>query len=1353
MENQDQQQNVKVGVRIRPLSQKEIIGKDQNFLKADGNTIILPQNGKLFTFDHVFNEDSSQDQIFQCCVTNLILRCFDGYNSTVLAYGQTGSGKTYTMGTSSVDQFRDSSEYGIIPRVIQFIFEEIEKRKQELDINITCSYVELYNEQIIDLLNESIIQTNIQPTIREEKDHTISIQNLTTIPVTNSQYMIQILNRGGAHRTTSATLMNLNSSRSHAIFTIYFEIKRESEEGSLKAKFHFVDLAGSERLKKTQAIGKQMEEGININQSLLVLGNVINTLSDQKKCAHVPYRESKLTRILQDSLGGNSNTFMIACISSAAINYEETINTLKYASRAREIKNNPTKNIDPHTAQIMNLKQTIIILNEQIKQYQQLLIDNNINTDNIKIQQILNTELIYQNQQQSCAQHFEQINKLKQQNFIIDQQLQKLQKDFLILKKELSESEIDCFKAKKQRDQVLRWFQDSRKLLIQNNISTNFVEDQQLDSCYNEISNFKKTIQEQEKKIQLLQQQNDILIKESHRDQKLLLKYFNKQNQLLKLDQSNDEYEMDETEYIENDQKIEEHEKDLILIDEQQTQIKLQLQKEIKQDYQKQIANLELEKFNLQRQIVIKQDSAQINILKSKIQDYETKISEMKQKETISKQLNKKLEEQESQVNQLKNNIESMKRQKVDLLKKMKLENEKYIKEKDEKQKELIKAKKLKIQQDNILCKLKNDNTRKDLQLKRKDDELLKQKNEKIVIKQHNRYNTNQLSIQYDAFEKQIDDLFNELMLGYQAEDQITQEYQKLEEIQEELNLIQQKISNIQIKIDQIEFDIAQSKNQMNNDILKQQRLELNDYQQKRENITETIEFQVQKINEYRVVAQKSNEQYTNMLTNQYFKELPNWCIRSFRYIIDNWVKDHYLISVYAQQIEDLNQANQALLSSRPSSIKKSARSITPADDLKRQLNEYRRKLQASQNTYRTASLELDYYKNFYNEQINKQQKDRSIGLGTQLQHSNSNYIVRNYYGKDQKQIQESQTISRAKSIGQMSSSARVRGSLSMADHMNYSQDYGDQQKLYKDMIPILSLCSKENILCSGQYKQVKVWDIETSQLISSIEQSSHCRAIHYWDERDAIAISHGSQITLYDPQTFVQKGLLKSTIEEVKAMTTINGLFVAVGKSINSSALNVWDHRQNNILYEFERSSDIISVYGSNRNKELVYGTLKHYTKRIPFSNNKYGQIQQLQPPQLDKVIGVASFSTYIISCSLSKRMLLWNQQTGLEMQTNDSIHKDLIMTLAVDESLKLIYTGSKDGQIKGIKINEDGKFQLMNEINASTQPVNVLHVIQNNHYVISGGQDKQIKIWKPSKNILSQQNILKEFTIEDKM
>ncbi|CAD8137131.1 unnamed protein product [Paramecium octaurelia] len=919
---------------------------------------------------------------------------------------------------------------------------------------------------------------------------------------------------------------------------------------------------------------------------------------------------------------------------------------------------------------------------------------------------------------------------------------------------------LEGYKAKKQRDQNMKQFQDAKKILQKYNIQFNFNEDQQMDTYYNEIANLKNVVIEHEQRIFLLQSSNDQLIKEARRDQKLLRQ---KQHELMRLekkkqdvDQIDDDFELDDSEIIQKDLQIEEQEYQLQELDKIKIET-IQLLSDDKQNYLKQISILEEEKAKLQKQLNTKQDSAQMNQLKLKISEYETKILDMRQKELTSKQLQKKLDDQETQVKELRTNIEQMKKQKVDLIKKMKQENEKYIKDKEQKHKELIYAKKLKIQQDTLVSKLKNDNTKKDVLLKRKEDELQKQKNEKLIIKQHNRYNPNK-SLQYDTFEKQIDDLFSELILGEQAEEQITKEYSKLEEIQEELRQIEAKICSLQIKIDQLQFDMTQSNAACSIESVQQYELELNDFQQKRENISETIEFQLQKIDDYRVISSKANDYYTIVLTNQYFKDLHNWCTRSFRYVIDNWVKDHYQMTLYAQQIEELNQTNQELLHAKPSPIKKSIRQNTPIDDLKRQINEYKRKLQALQNQYRTISIELDYYKNFYSEQINKQQKDKSIGLGQQLQHSQSYHTFRNSISKELKSEQQLPlALSHVKSFGQLGSSMRVRSSVSqywIAEQLNSSQEiinYDIVKTLQGHDQPILSLYTKDNILCSGQYKQFKVWDVESQQLISTIDQSNHCRSIYYWANRDAFAVSHGSQISLYDPLTLMCKGLLKSSIEEIKCITSINGLLVAAGKSINSNALNIWDSRQNNILYEFEKGSDILSIYGSDENSELIYGTLKHYTKRIPFNKNKYNQIQQLQPPQLDKVTGVASFGDYIVSCSLSKRMLLWKQQTGLESTTNDSIHKDLITALAIDKSLKLIYTSCKDGNVRAIKVNEERKFQLLHEITASNQQINALHVIQDNHLVISGGQDKLIKIWRPSKNLLQMQNAIGEFIVDD--
>ena len=264
----------------------------------------------------------------------------------------------------------DEEDLGIIPRVIRQIFHEVEARKDKAEFIIKCSFLEIYNEELQDLLDSgrenSTMIDRIMPqkkeiNIREEKNGTISVYGLKEMTVTSQDEMARCLDIGSNNRTVASTLMNNTSSRSHGIFTISIEQHliedlitgvpaasgQDKPDEYMAAKFHFVDLAGSERAKRTGATGDVLKEGININKSLLALGNVISSLTDPAKNHHVPYRDSKLTRILQDSLGGNSRTVMLACCSPAETNMEETLNTLKYAARARNIKNKPVINRDP----------------------------------------------------------------------------------------------------------------------------------------------------------------------------------------------------------------------------------------------------------------------------------------------------------------------------------------------------------------------------------------------------------------------------------------------------------------------------------------------------------------------------------------------------------------------------------------------------------------------------------------------------------------------------------------------------------------------------------------------------------------------------------------------------------------------------------------------------------------------------------------------------------------------------------------------------------------------------------------------------------------------------------------------
>ena len=290
-----------------------------------------------------------------------------------MAYGQTGSGKTFTMGSEAHIEPEESSQAGLIPRFITDFFLEMQRKKAAsdkgiegsqvlLDYHLKASFLEVYGEDVYDLLDAN--RSSLP--LREDSKGGIVVVGLKNRSISNTAEALQVLHEGTMNRTTAATLMNHTSSRSHAVFTIHLsQVTRrsagDSTDVSVSSQFTFVDLAGSERMKKTGAEGERAREGIKINEGLLALGNVINALADEDKMkkdkkVHVPYRQSKLTRLLQDALGGNSQTFFLACVSPSDTNASETISTLNYANRARNIHNAPTKNVDATSAEVERLK-------------------------------------------------------------------------------------------------------------------------------------------------------------------------------------------------------------------------------------------------------------------------------------------------------------------------------------------------------------------------------------------------------------------------------------------------------------------------------------------------------------------------------------------------------------------------------------------------------------------------------------------------------------------------------------------------------------------------------------------------------------------------------------------------------------------------------------------------------------------------------------------------------------------------------------------------------------------------------------------------------------------------------------
>ncbi|XP_042286191.1 kinesin family member 4 [Thunnus maccoyii] len=350
---------VRVALRCRPLVPKEINEGCQCCLTfVPGEPQVIVGTEKAFTYDYVFDPTAEQEEVFGSAVSPLLCGLFKGYHATVLAYGQTGSGKTFSMGGTYTSAQENDPSVGVIPRVIRKIFEEREKRT-DCEFGLAVSYLEIYNEDVLDLLCTSKDKPAIS--IREDPKDGIKIVGLTERQVFSAHEMVGCLELGNSARTVASTAMNAASSRSHAIFTITLEQRKGRDKvDSIVSKLHLVDLAGSERQKKTKAEGDRLKEGISINRGLLSLGNVISALGDEsKKNTFVPYRDSKLTRLLQDSLGGNSHTLMIACVSPADSNMEETINTLRYADRARKIKNKPIVNVDPRAAEMSRLKQQV----------------------------------------------------------------------------------------------------------------------------------------------------------------------------------------------------------------------------------------------------------------------------------------------------------------------------------------------------------------------------------------------------------------------------------------------------------------------------------------------------------------------------------------------------------------------------------------------------------------------------------------------------------------------------------------------------------------------------------------------------------------------------------------------------------------------------------------------------------------------------------------------------------------------------------------------------------------------------------------------------------------------------------
>jgi len=357
-----EKRSVLVAVRARPLNAKETSAGSVECLDFEDTTgVTLHRDGESkdvrFAFDSAMRPGTAQQEVFDRTARPLLRKVLEGYNGCMFAYGQTGSGKTFTMQGQG-----DGEQSGLIPKLCTELFDDIKASSDSKNVTVVCSVLEIYNERLKDLCVES---TEDLP-IRDDSSaggRGIHVEGLTESAVHSTEEVLAVIAKAHARRAVGTTNMNEQSSRSHAIVTFRIaSCDADDIDGasSTVSKLHLIDLAGSERQKSTGATGDRLKEGAQINLSLSALGNVINALtenSDKRASRHIPYRDSKLTRLLQDSLGGNSYTVIVCNVSPAKINQEETLSSLRFAERAKKIENKAVVNRDPKGERIMELLQ------------------------------------------------------------------------------------------------------------------------------------------------------------------------------------------------------------------------------------------------------------------------------------------------------------------------------------------------------------------------------------------------------------------------------------------------------------------------------------------------------------------------------------------------------------------------------------------------------------------------------------------------------------------------------------------------------------------------------------------------------------------------------------------------------------------------------------------------------------------------------------------------------------------------------------------------------------------------------------------------------------------------------------
>ncbi|XP_013147800.1 PREDICTED: chromosome-associated kinesin KIF4-like isoform X1 [Papilio polytes] len=700
---------VQVALRIRPLMQQEIErGCDECIDVVPGEPQVQIKE-LAFTYNYVFPQHITQQEFYDTAVKGLIRKLFQGYNVTILAYGQTGSGKTYTMGTNYSGSEGDSTNLGVIPQAVADIFDFIDVNETKFSFKVTVSFMELYQEQCYDLLSgkeraHSVID------IREDINKGVHLPGITELPVTSTAETMMVLEKGSIGRVTGSTAMNQASSRSHAVFTIVVAKESKADKNlATTSKFHFVDLAGSERIKKTKASGERLREGVKINQGLLALGNVISALGDGTNRSFISYRDSKLTRLLQDSLGGNSLTMMVACVSPADYNLDETVSTLRYADRARRIRNKPVINQDAKAAEIIRLNNLVNELRLQLVGKLPTVSENS-------------NEQLKEELEMEKAKYADLLKKHKQMTEHLT--------NILIENTNLCEKALLAEAAKDKIERKLNELTEQCNQTIDNLSTTDKVPD---EDCKNSVVDYLKEIKSRLEDLQSVNMKtNEELI-----DHEIKLSYIKEENDSEKVDDgvplNEDQAVMEEQKRAMGQVALNQELQELnsaMAIKASVVQAILASNKDIMESHnnlkenEEKIAHLEKERDELMQQLKqTKGKDPSHEERRTKVSALETEITDLKKKCQQLANIIKTKEKNEAKIATLNAELHSMKANKVKIIRQMREESEKFRKWKADNERAMLRLRNEDKKRANAMAKMECLHAKQRNVLKRKMEE------------------------------------------------------------------------------------------------------------------------------------------------------------------------------------------------------------------------------------------------------------------------------------------------------------------------------------------------------------------------------------------------------------------------------------------------------------------------------------------------------------------------------------------------------------------------------------------------------------------------------------------------------